>query len=636
MELLHDGLGEDDPTAEGEFASDSGEDLEGADVHFVNDRSVVYWLLNHGKADAVKRRLSRRKRIELKKCFDTIDTNGSGTIDHSELNDALALLGVDVEPAKKLRGLRGLVRAVDDDTGVGNGEIDFDEFVQIIMAKQFRSNLKATTTDVEGPSFLDIFPLMARAYDVRRTVNASGAKPADPEAEARVQNRFSRMLKDEQAEGRRGSTTGKGQLSVHVDRQAADLAPPSPKSPKQPASEHSARSDVSGTQTPRSAQEAGEEPKRTGVFWDTFSAYSDAYAEYLRYRQGYEKRWYGTSADGAAAAAADENAAGSEGEARPPGGAPAVADAAPPGSSAANAGFGLEPASDDDEEEDAGSYGDLAAADGVGSAAGGSGAKQPPLLMSATSTVDAGGADGLWDSTDSRLPPPKFRITQRRPAVRHRATASGGPAAASAGARTTLSGMPVSTSLHVRTEQPPLQPRIVLARGDELTRPIGREPFAGAIQEVAVPGHPGARALAVHTLGSRGELHAALPARRVPGRGAGSKVLPALEQLGAGAGAPRQRESAYAEAMRASASAGGVRVGAAKYERPGWDERKARHQMHARMQAWRDMRASTLENGPIRSDTIHMGRELHARRRIYLGYTNPLPAADDGVHEFYY
>jgi hypothetical protein len=101
-----------------------------------------------------------------------------------------------------------------------------------------------------------------------------------------------------------------------------------------------------------------------------------------------------------------------------------------------------------------------------------------------------------------------------------------------------------------------------------------------------------------------------------------SKVLPALERVDAGAG--QRRPKGLMDAGRI------VHIVPA-----GRASRAAKAEVDARMQAWHDMRESTRDNGPLRASTLQMGRELTDRERIYLGYTSPMPVADDGFREFY-
>ncbi|KAM3252767.1 Calcium-binding protein CML19 [Capsicum annuum] len=72
--------------------------------------------------------LTQQKRQEIKEAFELFDTDGSGTIDASELNVAMRALGFEMTGEQ----VEQMIADVDKD---GSGAIDFDEFVHMMTAK---------------------------------------------------------------------------------------------------------------------------------------------------------------------------------------------------------------------------------------------------------------------------------------------------------------------------------------------------------------------------------------------------------------------------------------------------------------------------------------------------------------------
>ncbi|XP_055804654.1 caltractin-like [Solanum dulcamara] len=72
--------------------------------------------------------LTQQKRQEIKEAFELFDTDGSGTIDASELNVAMRALGFEMTEEH----VELMIADVDKD---GSGAIDFDEFVHMMTAK---------------------------------------------------------------------------------------------------------------------------------------------------------------------------------------------------------------------------------------------------------------------------------------------------------------------------------------------------------------------------------------------------------------------------------------------------------------------------------------------------------------------
>ena len=66
--------------------------------------------------------------IEIKEAFDLFDSDKSGQIDTNELKQALQNLGIDA----KNQTLQNMLADIDKN---GSGDIDFDEFIDMMTAK---------------------------------------------------------------------------------------------------------------------------------------------------------------------------------------------------------------------------------------------------------------------------------------------------------------------------------------------------------------------------------------------------------------------------------------------------------------------------------------------------------------------
>ena len=87
----------------------------------------------------------------LRETFDMYDADGSGDIDQSELKTLMAQLGFDLSDEE----LSNMVAEVDVD---GNGEIDFDEFVQLFKGTSRGNEERSSTPAVyqrKEPSLFD-------------------------------------------------------------------------------------------------------------------------------------------------------------------------------------------------------------------------------------------------------------------------------------------------------------------------------------------------------------------------------------------------------------------------------------------------------------------------------------------------
>merc|ERR1712167_540849 len=83
--------------------------------------------------------LSEEEIEEIKEAFDLFDTDGSGTIDPKELKAAMQSLGFEA----KNQTIYQMISDLDKD---GSGNIDFDEFLDMMTA---RMSDKDTRADIE-------------------------------------------------------------------------------------------------------------------------------------------------------------------------------------------------------------------------------------------------------------------------------------------------------------------------------------------------------------------------------------------------------------------------------------------------------------------------------------------------------
>lgn len=72
--------------------------------------------------------LSRDEIEEIKEAFDLFDTDGSGTIDPQELKAAMQSLGFEAKNAT-------IYQMIGDIDASGDGQIDFEEFLDMMTAK---------------------------------------------------------------------------------------------------------------------------------------------------------------------------------------------------------------------------------------------------------------------------------------------------------------------------------------------------------------------------------------------------------------------------------------------------------------------------------------------------------------------
>ena len=90
--------------------------------------------------------LSEHEVAELKQAFDLFDTDSSGTIDPKELRAAMRSLGLETN---KNQTVYQMIQDIDQDS---NGEIDFDEFLELITTK-----LAGSDTEEDVQKIFELF-----------------------------------------------------------------------------------------------------------------------------------------------------------------------------------------------------------------------------------------------------------------------------------------------------------------------------------------------------------------------------------------------------------------------------------------------------------------------------------------------
>lgn len=575
--------------------------LDGADVQFVNERSVVRWLVARGKADAVRRRLSTRKQNELLASFrllaDTpVDESRAAdgkkpTISAHELRKALELLGVDAaDDERSSRDARALLgpapaAAAED---APERDVGFDEFVQMMMQRQSALSSQQRGAHEQSHSVFDVFPLMAKAYEVRRLVDRAGApdaKKRSPSLPSKAVTGAARRSRDDRASrhsrddaaavhhvaARKRSST-RSELPSAPRRASSMAALPADASvPALSAAEMPSGGAENGMMTPSSATtptNPADGDRRSGIFWETFNATNLAYSQYKRLRDEYESRWLGKGG---------EEGDGGAGE-------PAVRQTG--------------------EDELADVYLTVSRPEELDET-------DLAPLTDGMRHEDGGGGHARRRVVGGPMP---------------RSLAQLGTAAAISAASRSADGAPTAGGraggrMRISASAP------LLAAGTRGRAPSG---------QIAAPGARGGafveqRGLAASTAllpGSEGGFASSAFERREPllpthaaRYAARSRVLPSLELPDAG--------------VARRAPMGARETPPLAHVEPARNARAGRAAMAAKVQAWHDMRESTRENGPIRAQTLQMGRSLRLRERVYLGYTNPMPIVDDGVFEFF-
>ena len=95
----------------------------------MNNRKPTYpGQVAGGRSMNKRAQLSDEQRQEIKEAFELFDTDKTGSIDYHELKVAMRALGFDVKKQEVLQIMR-------DYCEDGSGQIDFDEFLQIMTDK---------------------------------------------------------------------------------------------------------------------------------------------------------------------------------------------------------------------------------------------------------------------------------------------------------------------------------------------------------------------------------------------------------------------------------------------------------------------------------------------------------------------
>lgn len=86
------------------------------------------WMrIRHMKPAFSTDKISERDLAQIKGMFQQLDEDGSGTIELSELKDAMKMLGM----SQDAKSLIEQFKYIDSD---GSGEIDFEEFAQMLSS----------------------------------------------------------------------------------------------------------------------------------------------------------------------------------------------------------------------------------------------------------------------------------------------------------------------------------------------------------------------------------------------------------------------------------------------------------------------------------------------------------------------
>jgi len=97
--------------------------------------SIQSWLRKHGQI--VNSAIPEHQRMEIKECFDMIDTDGSGALDVKEVFELFEALGMKMTKAQ----VRQIIVEVDEDN---SGEIELDEFMAIMYKEMYTKKRAAS------------------------------------------------------------------------------------------------------------------------------------------------------------------------------------------------------------------------------------------------------------------------------------------------------------------------------------------------------------------------------------------------------------------------------------------------------------------------------------------------------------
>eukprot|EP00191_Tetraselmis_sp_GSL018_P017719 CAMPEP_0177580458 /NCGR_PEP_ID=MMETSP0419_2-20121207/1570_1 /TAXON_ID=582737 /ORGANISM="Tetraselmis sp., Strain GSL018" /LENGTH=270 /DNA_ID=CAMNT_0019069325 /DNA_START=271 /DNA_END=1080 /DNA_ORIENTATION=+ len=126
------------------------------------NHNISKWLRKRGKPE--KYELNELQLAQLKESFELMDTDGSGSIDESELRDCLKILGVNLTKSE----IKAIFLEVDAD---GSGSIEYNEFL-LLMTKAWEVSIgKGSTSSSMNDSF-DNFQAASSSYRRTRLLNS--------------------------------------------------------------------------------------------------------------------------------------------------------------------------------------------------------------------------------------------------------------------------------------------------------------------------------------------------------------------------------------------------------------------------------------------------------------------------------
>lgn len=143
--------------------------------HTVYDYYMVRWLEKHHNNKKISlQNLKRQDVPQLREIFDHLDEDKSGTIEITELSNAMRLLGYDLDQEYILQQFN----YVDSD---GSGSIDFDEFLTVMTSDAIDQRFFQLGDEIEVKSNDMKFFKFATAYRRKKLLDdlSSGDRDSD-------------------------------------------------------------------------------------------------------------------------------------------------------------------------------------------------------------------------------------------------------------------------------------------------------------------------------------------------------------------------------------------------------------------------------------------------------------------------